>query len=103
MRSMALLVPAVMGLSTICPAQTRQPDPVALALLPLPDTLRAAATVVQYGEGVRALLRRGTNGLTCVADQPGDLRLSPQRIRLAAARYHGRIHRSRDGPPAAYR
>lgn len=76
MRSLALLVPAVMGLSTICPAQTRQPDPVALALLPLPDTLRAQATVVQYHDGVRALLRRGTNGLTCVADQPGDQRLS---------------------------
>ena len=76
MRSPVLLFLAVLGLSTFSLAQTRQPDPVALAVLPLPDTLRAKATVVQYEDGVRALLRRGTNGLTCVADQPNDLRLS---------------------------
>ena len=76
MRSLPILVALVLGPSGITLAQGHPADPVALAVLPLPDTLRAAATVVQYGEGVRALLRRGTNGLTCVADQPDDLRLS---------------------------
>jgi len=73
-------VPSLLLILTFAPAialaQAPAADPVALAVLPLPDTLRAAATVVQYdGEG-RTLLRRGTNGLTCVADQAGDLRLS---------------------------
>ncbi len=76
MRFLPILVALVLGSSGVTLSQNPPADPIAEAVLPLPDTLRAAATVVQYGEGVRALLRRGTNGLTCVADQPGDLRLS---------------------------
>jgi len=57
-------------------AQSRGPvvtDPVSTALLPLPDTLRGRTTVRDHrGE----VLRQGTNGLTCLADRPGDWQLS---------------------------
>lgn len=48
-------------------------DPHALALLPLPASLRAEATVVS-GDG--EVLRQGRNGLTCRTDSPADYRLS---------------------------
>ena len=76
MRSLALLIPAVLGLPVSSQAQSQPVDPVAQAVLALPDTLRDKATVVLYQEGDRAVLRQGTNGLTCVADQPGDTRLT---------------------------
>ena len=76
MRSLFLLIPAVLGLSAGSQAQSREADAVAQAVLALPDTLREKATVVLFEDGDRVVLRQGTNGLTCVADQPGDTRLS---------------------------
>lgn len=51
-------------------------DPVATALLPLPQSLREGATVIDRTD--ESVLRRGSNGLTCLADVPGDARLSIQ-------------------------
>ena len=46
---------------------------VAGALLPLPEQLREAATVVQLdGEYQPVVLRKGTNGMVCIADKPND-------------------------------
>lgn len=60
-------------LSAASAQATGQWEPVATALLPLPDSLRQGATVVAADGEV---LRQGRNGLTCRADQPGDYRLS---------------------------
>jgi hypothetical protein len=48
---------------------TRQ---IASAVLPLPEPLRADATVMGYREagGPLVLLRKGTNGMICLADDP---------------------------------
>jgi hypothetical protein len=43
------------------------------ALLPLPEQLRAGATVVQLDAEFRpVVLRKGTNGMVCIADRPND-------------------------------
>lgn len=56
----------------------RQPvaglDRVALAVVPLPDTLRAGATVID--RATEAVVRRGSNGITCLTDDPSDHRVS---------------------------
>ncbi len=46
---------------------------IAEAVLPLPEPLRARATVVSYdASGVRSILRQGTNDLICDADGPSE-------------------------------
>jgi hypothetical protein len=45
---------------------------IAAAVLPLPENMRAAATVASVDKGVESVLREGTNGMVCTADQPGD-------------------------------
>jgi hypothetical protein len=46
---------------------------IAAALLPLPEQLRAGATVVQLDREFRpVVLRKGTNGMVCIADRPDD-------------------------------
>jgi hypothetical protein len=46
---------------------------VAAAVLPLPDALRAQATVIGYAPDFRLItLRAGTNGMVCTATRPGD-------------------------------
>jgi len=53
------------------PASSNQT--IAGALLPLPEQLRAAATVVQLDAEFRpVILRKGTNGMVCIADTPND-------------------------------
>lgn len=48
---------------------------VAAATLPLPDEMRADARVIGWNEsGERTDLREGTNGMICIADEPGDER-----------------------------
>ena len=40
-------------------------------VLPLPESLRAGAEVIQYEEGTRKkVIRKGTNGWICAADDP---------------------------------
>ena len=46
---------------------------IAAAVLPLPDALRAQATVVGYAADFELItLRAGTNGIVCTATRPGD-------------------------------
>ncbi len=45
---------------------------LAQAVSAAPDSLRAGATVLGWADGKTVTLRKGTNGLTCLADQPGD-------------------------------
>jgi hypothetical protein len=58
-------------------AQGSPPPPaeqIAAAVLPLPETMRAEATVLGYAKAGSALtvLREGTNGMHCLADDPTD-------------------------------
>ena len=46
---------------------------IAAAVLPLPEQLRAGATVVRLdGSWQPQVLRKGTNGMVCIADAPND-------------------------------
>ena len=49
-------------------------DPIAQAVLPLPDDLRAGATVYTYDKatGARQVLREGTNAVECQPKNPDD-------------------------------
>jgi hypothetical protein len=49
-------------------------DPIEQAVLPLPDDLRAGATVYTYdaATGARKVLRQGTNALECMPRNPAD-------------------------------
>jgi len=57
-------------------AQTRTADEqVAAATFPLPEEMRAGARVIGWKDsGERTDLREGTNGMICIADEPGDER-----------------------------
>ena len=66
----------VLVLGAVAAASAQSGDPVATAVLPLPDTLRATATVVAFADD--EVVRQGSNGLTCLTDRPGDDRLSLQ-------------------------
>jgi hypothetical protein len=56
------------------PAQTDElARRIAAALLPLPESMRADATVVSRGEdGKVSVLRKGSGEMVCTADQPGN-------------------------------
>ncbi len=50
-----------------------QAQEIAAAVLPLPDHLRNGAAVVRVSAvGIPEPLRKGTNGMVCIADRPGD-------------------------------
>jgi hypothetical protein len=56
-------------------AQPQSPLPlaaqIAAAVLPLPPEMRAAATVLGYsGSAALSVVRKGTNGMTCLAPDP---------------------------------
>ena len=51
---------------------SRDLNRIAAALLPLPEALRGGATVVSVEKGVTTVLRTGSNGMVCTADQPDD-------------------------------
>jgi manganese oxidase len=63
-----------LALSQPIRAQAKLPTPeqqIAAAVLPLPEGMRAGATVLGYRkEGELSELRKGTNGMTCLADDP---------------------------------
>ena len=67
----------ILGLTLTLLAAAQAPLPsnqvIAAALLPLPEQLRAGATVVRLDGSFRPeVLRKGTNGLVCIADAPND-------------------------------
>ena len=47
-------------------------DPTALAVLPIPEADRAAATVLGYEHGALVTLREGTGAFICMTDNPSD-------------------------------
>jgi hypothetical protein len=72
----ACVVPAFVTAPT-ARAQTAPPpeaEQIAAAVLPLPEAMRAQATVLGYRPAGAALvvLREGTNGMHCLADDPSD-------------------------------
>lgn len=76
MRSLLLALCALPLVGTISPlgAQSLTPEQViTAATLPLPADLRAGATVLALGADGNSttLLRRGTNGMTCLGPVPG--------------------------------
>ncbi|MGH7586726.1 MAG: hypothetical protein ACREMH_10795 [Gemmatimonadales bacterium] len=64
--------PAKSPAVVVFPSAERQ---VSGALLPLPEAMRAGATVLGWrGAGPMVVLREGTNGMICLADDPSDVR-----------------------------
>lgn len=69
---------SLIALLLACPALKAQTVPnaerqVAAAVLALPEPMRAGATVLGYHElGKLVELRHGSNGMTCLADNPAD-------------------------------
>ncbi|MEO8450205.1 MAG: hypothetical protein ABI647_10470 [Gemmatimonadota bacterium] len=76
MRHLALVVPAVLAIGGTTALQGQAPIPsaaqqIAAAVLPLPVPMRAGATVLGYRDGPALVeLRKGTNGMICLADNP---------------------------------
>jgi hypothetical protein len=72
----ALIVIAAISVSAASRAGAGEADPkreIAAAVLPLPVPMRAAAGVVRLDSAFNPqVLRRGTNGMVCIADRPGD-------------------------------
>lgn len=73
MRVMAVVVVVIAAVAVSTPAQTVEQQ-VAQAVSPLPDDLRAGATVVSYdpANGARRVLRQGTNFIECQPRDPAD-------------------------------
>jgi len=70
---LALLPSASVLAQAPAPAVPPTDRQVAAAVLPLPEPMRAGATVLGYREAGKLVeLRRGTNGMTCLADDPAD-------------------------------
>ena len=72
-----LLLPVASSVAEPASAQTSAADQVAGAVLAAPESLRDGATVLGYGGEARAddpltTLRRGDNGIVCLADDPAD-------------------------------
>jgi len=78
MRACLTIAPAIVAaLTSAMQAQTPAPAPlpvtvqIAAAVLPLPAEMRAGATVLGYnGSTALSVLRKGTNGMTCLAPDP---------------------------------
>ena len=71
-RRVALLGIVLTRIASAQSASTSSPA-IGGAVLPLPEQFRAGATVVRLDASFRAdTLRRGLNGLVCIADAPGD-------------------------------
>lgn len=87
-----VLIPIV---ATSAAAQVPTDDAqVAAATLPLPDGMRTDAMVIGWNEsGERTDLREGTNGMICIADEPGDERF---RVVCYPESLHPLLSRSRE-------
>ena len=67
----ALLAGLAVALSAA--SQSTQAQALAAAVFPLPEVLRGGASVVRLdAQGQPEMLRKGTNGMVCIADRPGD-------------------------------
>jgi len=71
----AFVVIAACGLTALTSESRAQASEkqIAGAVLPLPEAMRSAATVLGYGADMKLqTLRPGTNGMVCLADDPRD-------------------------------
>ena len=67
----AILLIALLAAISQVPAQKGADEQIREAVRALPEALRAGATVVGYSKsGKRITLRKGSNGMTCWADDP---------------------------------
>lgn len=79
----------IMGLTPALPVLAASNDDViAQAVTPLPEDLRAGATVLTYdpATGARNILRQGTNGIECQPENPED-HFTRCYSKLSVARY----------------
>ena len=78
--ALSFVVATSLAAQGVAPASTAPTIPTAAeqmtaAVLPLPMPLRAGARVLGYDAAKKLVeLRAGTNGMTCLADEPGDER-----------------------------
>jgi len=75
-----MIIATLLGSLLVAPLAVQQSNQtltqaIAAAVLPLPETLRNSATVVRLNDSNQPeVLRKGTNGMVCIADKPGDAR-----------------------------
>ncbi len=62
------VIPALVGAQT--PSYPTPAKQIAMAVSPLPDPLQGGARVLGYVDGKLTMLRRGSNDMVCVADDP---------------------------------
>ena len=74
MAAVAAALAAALAISPPANAQAPAADAqIMAATLPLPEPMRAGATVLGYDEATEPIqLRAGTNGIICLADDPSD-------------------------------
>jgi hypothetical protein len=68
----AALTLIVAGSAPIAAQERTEAWQIAAAVLPVPDSLRAGATVLGYRTGGLERLRPGTNGMVCLTDDPAE-------------------------------
>jgi hypothetical protein len=67
-----MFVPLMLPAQAVTQAPTAEQQ-IAQAVLPLPESLRAGATVLGYDAKLTLVtLRKGSNAMVCTADRPGD-------------------------------
>src|SRR5215467_13330695 len=73
MNSTTRLIGSAVALVLTLSASQALGQSIAAAVLPLPEQLRAGATVVRLDESLQPqIIRQGTNGMVCIADKPND-------------------------------
>ncbi|HET9832033.1 MAG TPA: hypothetical protein VFP91_10000, partial [Vicinamibacterales bacterium] len=73
MTSVASILTTAVTLFAVAQTPASSNSVIAGALVPLPEPLRAGATVVRLDADFRPIeLRKGTNGMVCIADNPND-------------------------------
>ncbi len=70
--SLSLIVCTAVPMAAIAQSALSVEHQIVAAVLPLPSDMRAGATVLGYNAGATTLsvLRKGTNGMTCLAPDP---------------------------------
>ncbi len=71
--ALPVMARAAVGHQVACAQDVSVEHQIAEAVAPLPEPMRAGATVLSY-RGGRTLvtIRQGSNGMICLADRPGD-------------------------------
>jgi len=73
MTSVASILTTAVTLFAVAQTSASSSSVIAGALVPLPEPLRAGATVVRLDANFQPIeLRKGTNGMVCIADNAND-------------------------------